>query len=629
MIKFTKQIIAVLIAFVVTGLFFPSCTDQDEINISYKQTLGITAAHIFDSFTPFEDGDFNIQKQGWRLNIDVLYYDKSGVLTTKESFNSDQLEEVFTSSAILTPGEYTVVAIAHFSKKNDSFRYWNISNENNLNDLSIDESHDVYTTPFETLGIHTEKITVTNRPSNLNIDIKPTTALFEVYEIDKMLGYIGYKGKYSIKCLKVAQYNIRTIAYQNNVRFKDGQPTFNVSEQTSNYNFAKSRPYDRMHNNESPNSRSYRAILPENAKQFSWTLYNGEFDADWTVLVSKLVGSYPTEGRSDNKDIISGHQYSLAFMLDAGEFIYEDITGKKYIIDDAINEAFDKYQISKIDKMINFGFEHMVGTSAKTISNIIGVGIESTVQTSSDNYITYFFHSPMTVFEQYVTSIFKEPSCDKAWRIQLQLSLPVRLYGSDIGRAMPENVYQEIWNALNSKYHHFRNVGNRTMFLDGPTKEESKTAIILNGTELDNVYLWYDDVALYLGNGNGDEESKEESNIINTIFPYEWETFLGKSGESIIATFGSNYEFEYDTWVYLNYNSMITFVSFAKFDSDNINSIAIMLNNPTEEVNKAVTEYLKTKFIEISPGRYSDAKDLSDQTVIISYLNGMISYSTL
>ena len=199
MIKFTKQIIAVLIAFVVTGLFFPSCTDQDEINISYKQTLGITAAHIFDSFTPFEDGDFNIQKQGWRLNIDVLYYDKSGVLTTKESFNSDQLEEVFTSSAILTPGEYTVVAIAHFSKKNDSFRYWNISNENNLNDLSIDESHDVYTTPFETLGIHTEKITVTNRPSNLNIDIKPTTALFEVYEIDKMLGYIGYKGKYSIK----------------------------------------------------------------------------------------------------------------------------------------------------------------------------------------------------------------------------------------------------------------------------------------------------------------------------------------------------------------------------------------------------------------------------------------------
>ena len=53
-----------------------------------------------------------------------------------------------------------------------------------------------------------------------------------------------------------------------------------------------------------------------------------------------------------------------------------------------------------------------------------------------------------------------------------------------------------------------------------------------------------------------------------------------------------------------------------------------MLNNPTEEVNKAVTEYLKTKFIEISPGRYSDAKDLSDQTVIISYQNGMISYNT-
>lgn len=202
MIKVTKYLTAVLMAFTTCGLFLPACTDQKDIDISYEQSIGITAAHIFDSFTPFEDGDFDLQKEGWTLNIDVLYYDNNGDLVSKESFNSNRIEDRFVSSAVLSPNDYTVVAIAHFTKENENYRYWNISNEGNINDLSIDETEDVYTTAFETLGIHTERIKVTNRPSDLSIDIKPTTALFEVYEIDRMLSYIGYKGKYSTKCLK-------------------------------------------------------------------------------------------------------------------------------------------------------------------------------------------------------------------------------------------------------------------------------------------------------------------------------------------------------------------------------------------------------------------------------------------
>ena len=248
------------LALIVPFLFFLSCSsDKDNVEISFQSTTGITAAHIFDSFTPFEDGDFDIKKQGWTLNIEVMYYDNTGALVEKESFKSDVLDKSFTSTVSLSPNEYTVIAVAHFTKDDEDYRYWTISNESNINDLSIEEAHDFYTTAFETIGIHTDKLIVKDRPISLNIDIKPSTALFEVYEIDRMLSYIGYKGTYSIKCLKVAQYNIRTVSYQNNIRFKDGKPSYNVSEQSSNYNFAISRPYDRMHENQSPNSRGYTA----------------------------------------------------------------------------------------------------------------------------------------------------------------------------------------------------------------------------------------------------------------------------------------------------------------------------------------------------------------------------------
>lgn len=623
----TKYLTALLVAIAMSGLFLTACTDRNDIDISYEQSIGITAAHIFDSFTPFEDGDFNLEKEGWTLNIDVLYYDSNDHLVTKEAFKSNRIEERFKSTAVLAPAEYTVVAIAHFTKENENYRYWNISNEGNINDLSIDETADVYTTAFETLGIHTERIKVTNRPSELNIDIKPTTALFDVYEIDKMLSYIGYKGKYSVKCLKVAQYNIRTVAYQNNIRFKDGKPSFNMSEQTSNYNFAISRPYDRVEKNESPNSRSYRALLPEAAKQFSWTLYNGEFDAAWEEYIKKLLGSYPTEGRSEAKDIISGHQYSLAFMLDACEFVYEDITGKKYDVDVAVNEAFNKYQISKIEKMVNSGFEHMIGVPAKEISHLTGVDIDDTDQLPSGNYVVHFYHSPETVFEQFITAQFKEPSCDKATRIMLTLSLPKSAYGSDIGQEMPESVFQEIWDALDAKYHHFRTVGKTTMFLDGPTKEESKAGIILDGTELDNVRLYFDDVKEYM-EGSGDDDNKE-SPVIKKVFPYEWQLLLRQDIDTVLDILGDGYYKESNGNIfYNNLNDLVSSVCIVPDGEGKVKSVMVMLINHDSEDDSLITDYLKENFYPTPiANMYIDTPDIPSRTMSVTFVGGVINYT--
>ena len=429
-------------------------------------------------------------------------------------------------------------------------------------------------------------------------------------------------------CLKVAQYNIRTVAYQNNVRFKDEKPYFNMSEQTSNYNFAKSRPYDRMHNNESPNSRSYRALLPENAKQFSWTIYNGEYDESWDDLIMQLLGSYPTEGRSEAKDIISGHQYSLAFMLDACEFIYDDITGKKYNIDDAVNESFNKYQISKINKMVNFGFEHMVGVSAKEISHAIDVDIKSTEKLPSGNYVANFYHSPETVFEQFVAASFKESSCDKAWRIMLQLSLPVEAYGSELGQAMPETVFQEIWDALNAKFYHFRTVGKMTIFLDGPTKEESKAGIILDGTNLDNVCLFFDDVKIYMEGGGQDDENEDPSTI-DQIFPYDWQSFLRQDIEAVLNTLGNGYNKETTGEIYYNdFNNLVSAICIVPNSENKVKTIMIMLKNTDSEIDASVTDYLKENFYPTPiANMYIDTPDIPSRTMSVTFNGGVINYS--
>ena len=67
----------ILIGAVITLSSFLSCTDLEDIEISYKQDIGITAMHIFDNYEQFTEGDFDMSKDGWKLNLLVLVYDES------------------------------------------------------------------------------------------------------------------------------------------------------------------------------------------------------------------------------------------------------------------------------------------------------------------------------------------------------------------------------------------------------------------------------------------------------------------------------------------------------------------------------------------------------------------------
>ena len=73
----------ILLGLLVLMTTIVSCTDQEDIEITYQSEMGITAAHIFDDYEQFQVGDFDMSKDGWKLNLQVLVYDESGKLVDK------------------------------------------------------------------------------------------------------------------------------------------------------------------------------------------------------------------------------------------------------------------------------------------------------------------------------------------------------------------------------------------------------------------------------------------------------------------------------------------------------------------------------------------------------------------
>ena len=146
-----------------------SCTDKEDIDIAYKSQLTVSASHIFDSFTPvISHDDFSLNKEGqgvWNINLHTFIYDEQGNLVQKAEKTDSSLSSNLTCDLMLTPGEYTIISIAEFSGTylDQSYKFWNISNESSLRDLKIEESDKLVTSPFETLGVNTQKITVDDK----------------------------------------------------------------------------------------------------------------------------------------------------------------------------------------------------------------------------------------------------------------------------------------------------------------------------------------------------------------------------------------------------------------------------------------------------------------------------------
>lgn len=612
-----KYLIA-LFGVMISLIGFTACTDQDDVEIGYDAVVDITASHLFDSYSPNETGDFDMSTDGWILNIEFLVYNASGQLAYQEHFESPSLTMVFQPMVNLAPGRYRAISIASFSRKegNSDYKYWIIDNKEDLSSLSITENTSYFPLVFETLGIDSQELIVDNNPISISVDIKPVTSLVTVFMDDRQYLHYGVDGKYSAKCRMVAQYNIRSLSSNSVVRFdNDGHFDCQTKEQSSEYNTAISRPHDKLDAKADPKSVCYRALLPENNKEFQWQIYNREDDL--TDLVYILVGDYPTQGKSDTSiDIKSGNQYALMMLLDAGKLLLKETNKDAFNYDDYATSYMEDYEETLIDDMLNFGYDKMLGFSESQMNSYFR---NQPYDYSATGTVAYYPHSAANHFEQFVTVRYDDANRDKANRIMLSLSVPYTTAGTVIEQPLSQNIINVLVSKLNTKYTAYSQIGDVYQWVDGASAKEADCGITLDVSKPGNENLFYDVIT--------HSSSDDPAEMVAKIFSHEWESYLGKTSSDIISIFGSNYDFDTDTWVYSNYNEAISVLSFTAYSSETINSIMILINNPTDALNNEVTEYLKSKYVELSEGRYSDSDDYFSRTFSLSFSNGMLFYN--
>lgn len=363
-----KKILLGILALVTT---FVSCTDQEDIEIIYKTKAGITAAHIFDDYEPYQTGDFELSIDGWKLNLQVFIYDDNGKLVDQAEKSCSSLSETLDYTPNLKPGEYTVISVADFRDGlgGQGYKFWNISNINSLQDFLITENEDIYPVVFETLGLDIQKISITNNSVAISADIKPITALVHIYENndDNMGAGIDGYSRFTPVC---AGYFIRSNKFKNVVKVENGTFSTQYSEQASEYNLAISEVTDNWLDKKNPLQHSYRALLPDNDCVFKWHIDKNKLDEDDPF--SKFSGKIETDGESNQAiDLIQGKQYVLSMILDClslNVFEYpEDFKAREYA-----QEQVDEFCKNSIDEFLSYNYESILERDEDWANTFLG-----------------------------------------------------------------------------------------------------------------------------------------------------------------------------------------------------------------------------------------------------------------
>lgn len=459
----------------ILALSFASCTDQEEIEISYKAQLTISAAHIFDSFHPMKSNDFDMLSGNWSLNIHSYIYDENGNLIDQQSEKFSSLSGTISECLNYVPGKYTIIAVSEFSSiiDNKDYHYWNISNEEKLNDLSITENPVVYATPFEMLGLTVHNFTVSEKTLPIAIDIQPATCLVDVIMADG--NYTGWNSvsDYSRICPVALEYYISTTKKKDNIRFVNGQPEANYSSQLTSFVIGYSEPNDKWINNKAPISYNYRALLPEENIAFEWEIYEypdiaGNKDA---------FGNFDKKGKSNQiPKLNAGQQYTICMILDLpGLFLNE--TDDNISINDFINAQVYSVVNERISSMVEFNYHSLIGLTESQLNAYLDMVPYSHNDAS---FVAYYPHSHSSHFETFVTVRHSDPSYTRVDRIML--SLP----------NLTQATFDELVNCLNEKYTPYSNIGNVYQFIDKSTISESSCGITLDGQNFENASLFFD-----------------------------------------------------------------------------------------------------------------------------------------
>ena len=615
-----KKIILGFLALIAT---FVSCTDQDDIELTYKTEAGITAAHIFDDYEQFQMGDFDMSTDGWKLNLLVLVYDVNGYLVDKSEKLCNSLSETLSYAPSLTPGEYTVISIADFRDGlgGEGYKFWNIENESNIQDLSITENDSYFPVVFETLGIDIQKIEITNASKSIVADIKPVTSLVHVYMSDKDYSGWGIDG-YSRFSVLTDGYFIKALKAKNNVRFENGNFSFNYSEQLSNYNLAISEVLTKWTDKKAPTSYLYRALLPEESKGFSFHIQKRELPPEYYDTFIKFCGEFDTEGTSEIlPEISSNKQYVVNMILDAMQLVVMEYPAD-YNHERYTEQFVADYNNQLMEDMVNTKYENILGED-EDYANVFLDMEPYDHNTLSNLYVSYYPRSRANHYEQFVTTAYLNSDFSSCCQVQLLLPtlsdesfdylrglLSERFQAEDEGKFGPNNF---------------------TYLEPGVSEEDSKYRVALERryNEDENQYTYF-----------------LSYNLRSAFYPQEenlWIDFTNIFGSdkntvrSTMEGYGCSFSFSdnsYSTngsdYYYIENNDYADIVGFV-FNTDNQVSQFWVYYKPskvTDVYNYLTREYIaaeneSTEYVYVF---YNDSKDLK---VVLDQINGAVVYTKL
>ena len=413
-----KKILFAILALMATLV---ACTDKEDIEITYKAAVGVTAAHIFDDYEQFQTGDFDMSVNGWKLNLLVLVYDTNGFLVDKSEKLCNSLNETLTYEPLLAPGEYTVVSIADFRDGlgGTGYKFWNIENESNIQDLSITENGSYFPVVFETLGIDVQKIEITNASKAIAADIKPVTSLIHVYMSDKDYSGWGIDG-YSRFSVLTDGYFIKALKAKNNVRFENGNLSFNYSEQLSNYNLAISEVLTKWTDKKAPTSYLYRALLPEENKGFSFHIQKRDLPQEYYDTFVRFCGEFETEGTSEVlPEISSNKQYIVNMIFDAMQLVVMEYPAD-YNHERYTEQFVTDYNNQLMVGMVDTKYENILGKDENYANVFLDMEPDSH-NTSSYPYIASYPRSKANRYEQFVATAYLNPDFSNCCIVQLLL----------------------------------------------------------------------------------------------------------------------------------------------------------------------------------------------------------------
>ena len=353
-----KKIILGFLAFMMA---FVSCTDQEDIEIAYQSNLSITASHIFDSYTTVLGDEFNMQGTNygdWHLNLHAFVYDNNGLLIKKVDEQYSELTNILNVNLDLLPGSYSIIAIAEFTGiyNGQNYKFWNISGEDNLNDLEITESSTICNSPFETLGITTREFQIGDNTESILIDIAPVTGLLQTIIWDDDFAGTGSNG-FSFYAPYIDDLTIYAQDLKQVIKFNGGiNPTYDYGNQATRYPIISHSPKTQYERGGATQSLGFRALLPQENRDFYWEL---NCISGAGQILFEDGKDFQISDMTDNKpNIESGKQYVMDLILDQC-YLYVDYYNpdvdmfercegyiaeyNNRIIRNTLNERYDKY----------------------------------------------------------------------------------------------------------------------------------------------------------------------------------------------------------------------------------------------------------------------------------------------